>query len=132
MSRVLVWMLFTIGSMSMAAQTAPQVAAPAGRRLTLSLGQAPVVQKGTVIGQNDAAFLVSLKKDQNLLVDLQSPSTSLYFNVLPAESPEALYASDRGGNGQQGDSGRSCGRRIPRRRVSVPQCRGAAPRCLSP
>ena len=36
-------------------------------------------------------------------VDLRSTNTSLYFNLRPAESLEAVYGSDRGETGNKAD-----------------------------
>lgn len=41
------------------------------------------------------------RKGQTLVVDLQTANTSLYFDVLPAGSEEAVYASDRSATGNQ-------------------------------
>lgn len=103
MSRLLALTLCTLALLSTAASAAAQdaAAAPTGQRVEIPSGQPPLVKKGTVVGRTDVAFLASLKKGQTLVVDLQSPSTSIYFNVLPAGTPEALYASDRGDTGNK-------------------------------
>lgn len=75
-------------------------------RLTLSPGPssaAPVVRKGTVVGSASHAFQFSGRKGQVVSVDLRSTSTSLYFNLRPAQSLEAVYASDRGETGNKAD-----------------------------
>jgi uncharacterized protein len=69
--------------------------------LTLTPGQAPATYKGTVVGRGDVTYTVPGRKGQTLGVDLQTTSTSLYFNVLPAGSEEAVYASDRGETGNK-------------------------------
>lgn len=71
----------------------------AGTRVVLAAGQPSVVRKGTVVGQEDVPYVVTGRKGQVLTVDLQTTSTSLYFNVLPIGDPEAIYASDRGETG---------------------------------
>ncbi len=83
-----------------ASPTAKQVASPAAAgRVALTAGEAPTIRKGTVIGDRDVTYVVSGRKGQTLVVDMKTASTSLYFNVLPAGNPEALYASDRGETG---------------------------------
>jgi len=78
---------------------APAPAPAADTRVALTAGQPPLVRKGTVVGQGDAKYVVSGRKGQTLVVDLKTTNTSLYFNVLPAGNPEAIYASDRGETG---------------------------------
>ena len=81
---------------------APQTsAASTAGRLTLAPGQPPTVQKGTVAGRGDVTYTVPGRKGQTLVVDLQTASTSLYFNVLPAGSEEGIYMSDRGETGNK-------------------------------
>lgn len=89
------------GASALAQPAAPSSAAAgaADGRVALTVGQAPLVRKGTVVGQVDVTYVVGGRKGQTLVVDLKTASTSLYFNVLPAGSPEALYASDRGETG---------------------------------
>jgi len=58
-----------------------------------------VVRKGTVEGHASQSYVVAGRKGQKLAVDLRSTSSSLYFNLRLAGSPEALYASDRGETG---------------------------------
>ena len=86
-----------------AAETAPPAAAAATSAgpTTLTPGQAPAIHKGTVVGRGDVTYTVPGRKGQTLVVDLQTTSTSLYFNVLPAGSEEAVYASDRGETGNK-------------------------------
>jgi len=86
-----------------AAKTAAPGAAGAASEgpLTLTPGQAPAIYKGTVVGRGDVTYTVPGRKGQTLVVDLQTTSTSLYFNVLPAASEEAVYASDRGETGNK-------------------------------
>jgi hypothetical protein len=69
--------------------------------MTLAAGQAGVERKGVVVGRDDRSYVVRLAKGQTLHVELATPSTSLYFNVLPSGSEEALYASDRAETGNK-------------------------------
>lgn len=85
-----------------AAKTAaPGAAAASEGPLTLTPGQAPAIYKGTVVGRGEVTYTVPGRKGQTLVVDLQTTSTSLHFNVLPAASDEAVYASDRGETGNK-------------------------------
>ena len=67
-------------------------------RLSVEGGK-PAVRKGTVEGHASQSYVVAGRKGQKLAVDLRSTSSSLYFNLRLAGSPEALYASDRGETG---------------------------------
>ena len=60
-----------------------------------------VVRRVAVVGRGEVTYTVPGRKGQTLVVDLQTANTSLYFNVLPAGSEEAVYASDRGATGNQ-------------------------------
>ena len=86
-----------------AAEAAPPAtaAATSAGPTTLTPGQAPAIHQGTVVGRGDVTYTVPGRKGQTLVVDLQTTSTSLYFDVLPAGSEEAVYASDRGATGNK-------------------------------
>lgn len=71
-------------------------------RLTFVTGM-PTVRKDEVDGYTGQSYLFPGRKGQKLHVDLQSTNTSLYFNVRPAESVEALYASDREETGNKAE-----------------------------
>jgi hypothetical protein len=91
------------------APAAPPAAAPvaqaaggeSGGRVTLTAGEAPTVLKGTVVGRGDVTYTLAGLKGQTLVVELETTNNSLYFNVLPAGTEDALYASDRGETGNQ-------------------------------
>lgn len=85
------------------AGAAPQPPKERIERLALSPGAAPIVQKGGVVGSAGQAFLFSGRKGQVVSVDLRSSNTSLYFNLRPADSLEAVYASDRGETGNKAE-----------------------------
>jgi hypothetical protein len=75
--------------------------APAAERMTLAAGQTAIERRGVVVGRDDRSYVVRLAKGQTLNVELATPSTSLYFNVLPSGSEDALYASDRADTGNK-------------------------------
>ena len=96
-----------LGVMPTAAQPAAKpttTTGPAerGERLALTPGQPPVSRSGTVVGDHSVTYVVAGRKGQTLAVELESTSTSIYFNVLPKGDSTAIYASATESSGNTG------------------------------
>jgi hypothetical protein len=65
--------------------------------VTATAAAAGTVIKGSIRGDDSIDYLVSAESGQRLSVDLSASNTSLYFNILPQGSDEAIFIGSTSG-----------------------------------
>lgn len=90
--------LMASAAMSLALVTA----SPAQTVRTKTLAQQAltqgIVMRGSIAGDESKDYLVAAKAGQRLSVDIMASNASLYFNILPQGSNEALFIGPTSGN----------------------------------
>jgi hypothetical protein len=74
----------------------------AGRRLGLTPDMATVRVKGRVSGRQSVDYTLHARAGQSLRVQLTASNRSAHFNVLPADSQEALFVGPTSGDRYEG------------------------------
>lgn len=104
------WKYGAIAALAVMAATLPATAQAPIRteRIQFARGATSAIIRGTIRGYDTVDYVVGARAGQAMSVSLQTSSTSVYFNILPPRSEEAIFnGSIKGANfgGRLKDSG---------------------------
>ena len=88
--------LLTGLALSLALSTASTAQTP--RTETVAAAAGPTILEGAVSGDESVSYRVAGNAGQTLSVDLSASNPSLFFNILPEGSQEALFVGSTSGN----------------------------------